>query len=137
MTITHAGIVKLAMASSAVISAGITAITEPSIKVAIITGVSFVTAALIGSITTVILGVMTYRQNAKAFALQQVMHQGQQDTREIVDKVQVQTDGINSKLFAKSEKQGEQLAVKSSEADRAAGREQERVEERDRQNESH
>ena len=117
MTVHQVGIVKLSALVTAIISAGITTVLDPTVKVAIITGIAFVSAAFVTALAGIIIQVMNYR-------LAKLSLVAQHETHDVVTNVQKQTDGILSRMFTKSEQQGSELADTSQKLAHAEGHEE-------------
>jgi uncharacterized membrane protein len=107
MTVHQIGLVKLSALGTAVISAVVTTVVDPSVKVAIITGIAFVSAAFVTALASIIIQIMNYR-------LAKLSLVTQHETHEVMTKVQTQTDGIFSRLFNKTEYQSSQLEAQGS-----------------------
>jgi len=100
-------IIKIAALLAAVISATVTEVLDPSIKVAIIIGISTTAASLITAMGTMLLGFMNYRLNKSANA--------------VLGEVREHTNGMLEKLSQAKDVQAEQLTSKSDQLAHAEG----------------
>lgn len=99
---------KLALATTTVISAAI--IADPTVKVAIIAGVSLILA----NVPMFILGMLTRRDTKQSL-------QNQHEQKASLNEIKQNTDGVLAKLNSDKDKQGIELAAKSDELSRAQG----------------
>ena len=115
MNLAHVSLGKGTIALIAAVVAAVVALaTDPTLKVAIVVGLSTVAAALVTALSTLILGILSYKLQKQAVSLGlDVKHQ---------------TDGILTKMTQRAEqsevKAGEQqvaLDVATTRADRAEG----------------
>lgn len=109
-TPTAYGALKVATAAVTLGSAAVFAL-EPSVQVAII-GSSVV---LVGLLSTSILGFLNYKLQKQLLLSQAQLHG-------TMSKMEINVDGNLKRLIEKADSQGKELAVKSDEASRAAGR---------------
>lgn len=118
MTLAHLNAAKPAIAIAAGIATAIVAfVTDPTIKVAIITGLSIVMAAMIGQAVTLILGIMSYKLQKQELAVGQ--------------RVEKNTDGFLAIEKAKADKSAADLVDTKGQLDHARGRREGSEAERD------
>ena len=127
------GVVKTSALAAAIVAGVATAIVDPSVKIAVITGISMVTAAFVAALASMVTAILSYK-------LQKQIHNVAVATKDAVGEVKRQTDGMYTKMTQKmdnladaKEQQTIKLVDTSVELARAQGVQQERVEERTRQ----
>ena len=136
--VAHIGIVKGSALAAAIVAGVATAIVDPSIKVAMITGISIVAAAFVAAVVQMVIAIMNYKLQNMSYKLQQEMHVVQAETKDAVGEVKKQTDGMFTKMSEKmdnltnaKEQQTIKLADKSEQLAHAEGRREGSESERD------